>query len=132
MYKVLNNLQLSKNFRLNEFLCKEGKNEVLIADGLIDMLQSFRDYLQKPIIITSAYRSPEYNRKIGGSPTSQHLYGRAVDIKVPGILPMDVGNAAAEIGFKGIGVYNTFTHVDIRKKLVNKVGRDYDYWDMRK
>ena len=38
-----------------------------------------------PIIINSGYRSPELNRKVGGSPTSNHLTGCAVDIRVSGI-----------------------------------------------
>ncbi len=40
---------------------------------------------EEPIIITSGYRSPELNRKVGGSPTSNHLTGCAVDIRVYGI-----------------------------------------------
>ena len=38
-----------------------------------------------PIIINSGYRSPQLNRKVGGSPTSNHLTGCAVDIRVAGI-----------------------------------------------
>ena len=38
-----------------------------------------------PIIINSGYRSPELNRKVGGSATSNHLTGCAVDIRVVGI-----------------------------------------------
>ena len=38
-----------------------------------------------PIIINSGYRSPQLNKKVGGSPTSNHLTGCAVDIKVAGI-----------------------------------------------
>ncbi len=38
-----------------------------------------------PIIITSGYRSPELNKKVGGSTTSNHLTGCAVDISVAGI-----------------------------------------------
>ena len=38
-----------------------------------------------PIIINSGYRSPELNKKVGGSPTSNHLTGCAVDIRVNGI-----------------------------------------------
>ena len=40
---------------------------------------------EEPIIITSGYRSVELNRKVGGSPTSNHLTGCAVDIRVAGI-----------------------------------------------
>ena len=40
---------------------------------------------EEPIIITSGYRSPEVNRAVGGSPTSNHLTGCAVDIRCVGI-----------------------------------------------
>jgi hypothetical protein len=40
---------------------------------------------EEPIIINSGYRSPELNKKVGGSPTSNHLTGCAVDIRVNGI-----------------------------------------------
>jgi hypothetical protein len=43
------------------------------------------DTSEAPIIITSGYRSPELNIKVGGSPTSNHLTGCAVDIRVYGI-----------------------------------------------
>ena len=39
----------------------------------------------EPIVINSGYRSPELNKKVGGSPTSNHLTGCAVDIRVAGI-----------------------------------------------
>ena len=39
----------------------------------------------EPIIITSGYRSPEVNKRVGGSPTSNHLTGCAVDIRCTGI-----------------------------------------------
>ena len=40
---------------------------------------------EEPIIINSGYRSPELNKKVGGAPTSNHLTGCAVDIRVTGI-----------------------------------------------
>ena len=39
---------------------------------------------QQPIIINSGYRSPEVNRLAGGAPTSNHLTGCAVDIRMAG------------------------------------------------
>lgn len=47
-----------------------------------EILQPLRDAMGEPIIITSGYRSPELNRAVGGSPTSQHTRGEAVDIKI--------------------------------------------------
>ncbi len=41
-----------------------------------------RDDKEKPIIINSGFRSPQLNKKIGGVPTSNHLTGCAVDIRV--------------------------------------------------
>ena len=40
---------------------------------------------EEPIVINSGYRSPQLNKKVGGSPTSNHLTGCAVDIRVAGI-----------------------------------------------
>ena len=48
-------------------------------------MQPIRDHFDKPIIISSGYRSPTLNRAIGGSPTSQHCYGQAADFEIPGI-----------------------------------------------
>ena len=38
-----------------------------------------------PIIINSGYRSPAVNKAVGGAPTSNHLTGCAVDIRVAGL-----------------------------------------------
>ena len=42
-------------------------------------LRPLRDYIKEPIIITSGFRTPEYNKKIGGVTESQHTQGEAVD-----------------------------------------------------
>ena len=41
-----------------------------------------RERWGKPLYVTSGYRTPEHNRKVGGRPQSQHLQGRAVDVSV--------------------------------------------------
>lgn len=47
---------------------------------LLNILDKFREYLNKPIIITSGYRSIKLNKAVGGVNNSSHTTGRAVDI----------------------------------------------------
>lgn len=54
------------------------------------VLDRLRAELGKPIIVTSCYRVPAYNRKVGGSPGSQHQAFAAIDFKVRGVSPADV------------------------------------------
>ena len=56
----------------------------LATEGTQDR-QGVEERALLPIIINSGYRSPQLNRKVGGSPTSNHLTGCAVDIRVSGI-----------------------------------------------
>jgi hypothetical protein len=124
MFTVVKDIQLSKNFKLSEFVCKDGSGKVLYVPELIDKLQKLRDKVGKSIRITSAYRTPEYNKNCGGIATSLHLSGEAADIKVSGMTPLELAKAADKLGFKGIGVYPTFTHVDV----CGSVKGDKIYW----
>lgn len=126
MYNVPENMKLSKNFTLSEFACKDGSKTVLIDYELVEKLQKLRDAVKKPVTITSGYRSVAYNKKCGGIATSNHLLGKATDIKISGMTPLEVAKLADTFGFLGIGVYPTFTHVDTQgstngKKIYWKV-----------
>ena len=69
-----------------------------------------------PLRLNSGYRNPEYNEKVGGAKASQHLSGNALDLTWSGFNPYDVGEfvqLARRIGFKGVGYYNSFVHVDV-------------------
>jgi len=110
----MNNIAISNNFKLYEFQCKDGSQLVKIDEKLLVLLQRFRDKIGKPIIIHSGYRSVEYNKKVGGSPTSQHLLGTACDFSVYGMTPKQLAVVAEQVGFDGIGTYKTFIHCDVR------------------
>ena len=115
---------LTDNFSLSEFDCNDGSEMPILVQGdvkrLAKNLQVLRDFLDKPIEVSSGYRSHDYNKSVGGATKSQHLTGNASDIKVKGISPGDLSKVieglirigAMEEG--GLGTYSTFTHYDRR------------------
>lgn len=110
------NKNVSTNFRVKEFACTDGSDPIFIDSDLVTILQKIRTHFGKSVTITSAYRTPGKNKAVGGTTYSQHLYGRAADIKVNGVSPKKVA-AYAETLLKnkgGIGTYSTFTHIDVR------------------
>ena len=110
------NTKLSTNFKVKEFACTDGSDPVFIDSDLVNVLQKIRTHFGKSVTITSAYRTPGRNKAVGGETYSQHLYGRAADIKVKGIAPKAVAAYAEKLlpGKGGIGTYSTFTHIDVR------------------
>ena len=116
--------KLSANFLVKEFACKSGADTVLTAPKLVMVLQSIRSHFGKPVVITSGYRTPEYNEKVGGVTNSQHTYGTAADITVTGVSPAQVAAYARAImpDWGGVGIYESFTHVDVRDTLADWKG----------
>ena len=110
------NTYLSENFKVKEFACNDGSDTVLISDELVDLLQKIRDHFGVAVTINSGYRTSTYNKKVGGATNSQHVKGTAADIVVKGVDPLTVGQYVEYImpDHGGIGVYQTFTHVDVR------------------
>ena len=115
---------MTKNFSIEEFDCNDGsKMPINVYHNMVkvaNQLQVLRNYIGKPIHINSAYRSQEYNAKIGGVKDSQHIMGRAADITVNGFDPIAVHTTIELLIEKGdmlqggLGLYNSFVHYDIR------------------
>ncbi len=110
------NKKVSANFKVKEFACTDGSDPIFIDTELVNILQKIRAHFGKSVTITSAYRTPTKNKACGGTTYSQHLYGRAADIKVKGVSPKKVAAYAEKLmpNKGGIGIYNTFTHIDVR------------------
>ncbi len=74
------NTKLSAHFRVREFACPD-TDTVKIDTELIEILERLYDFLGcSKIIITSGYRSPSYDRKIGCSGRGYHTTGQAADV----------------------------------------------------
>ena len=95
-------MQLSKHFTLEEFeksqtatrkgiTNKAGSGEIKnLGDLCYEVLEPVRVKFDKPVTITSGYRSPELSEAIGSKSTSQHCKGEAVDMEVIGVSNLQV------------------------------------------
>ena len=101
------------NFQIKEFACRDGSDTILIDSELVKRLQDCRDKFGVTTI-NSAYRTPEWNKKVGGATNSQHIYGRASDTVCKSVTPLEVAMYAEAMGMGGIGLYKDFTHIDTR------------------
>ena len=114
---MLNDIRIegAPNFKLSEFQSPD-TGEVKIDSVLAAKLQQLRDKVGKPVIVTSGYRTPEHNRRIGGATNSFHMQGLAADIVVKGMTSREIATVARDVGLTGIGVYPTrgHCHVDVR------------------
>lgn len=120
-------MNLSPNFTYEEMIASETAarhnidntppNEVLMnLRRLALFLEDVRKVLDKPIQISSAYRSPLANEAVGGKKTSQHCRGTAADIKVKGMTPDQVVRAIIKSGLpydQVIREFDSWTHVSI-------------------
>ena len=115
--KTSGNKKLSENFTVSEFACKDGSDKIIIDTALVELLQKIRNHFKSPVTITSGYRNAAYNKKVGGAPSSQHCLGTAADIVISGVTPLEIAQYAEHLLDKsgGIGLYKSFTHVDVRK-----------------
>jgi len=116
-------MKITSNFSMSEFECKCGcKMPEYVKKNVIELannLQVLRDVVGK-LDLTNSYRCKNHNSDVNGSVNSQHLLGKAADIKSEPIKPKEMAQTVDDLmkseNFKlgGIGIYNTFTHVDIR------------------
>ena len=116
--------KLSKNFWSSEFRCKDGtdiplrlvKRYIELAEALEVLRAHFGG---KRITITSGYRSPKHNRKVGGAKRSQHLRS-ACDFKIEGVSTRRVYEVCkslirqGKLPAGGVGLYRSWVHLDNR------------------
>ena len=99
------------NFSPGEIAC-HGDGSIIVVREAMNAIQDMRDTLGKPMLITSAYRSPVHNASCGGAPMSRHLEGIAFDISLHGFEHDELLGCAKDF-FCGLGFYQTFLHVDL-------------------
>lgn len=78
--------QITAHFRLNEFANNEDGGVIEVTPSFVQfvlMLEEFRGWYNRPVLITSGYRTKAFNKKVGGVSNSLHLKGLAVDFALP-------------------------------------------------
>lgn len=108
--------KLSEHFKVKEFACKDGNDEILIDDEVVEALEKIRVTINKPIKIISGYRTASYNIQCGGASDSYHVKGQAVDIQADEPL-IKLAILGGMCGFRGAGIYTSqkFVHLDTRE-----------------
>lgn len=98
------------------------------ASRLAETFEAIRATLGGPIYINSAYRTSAYNRAVGGAKQSQHVFGRALDLRHPALPAVDVFTAIRAMQQRdelphlgGLGRYKSFVHIDVRPKRDGRV-----------
>jgi uncharacterized protein YcbK (DUF882 family) len=116
-------MKLTKSFQLSEFACNDGtqvpENLIPAVKELAKNLQVLRDEIGESLTINSGYRSPSWNKKVGGAKNSMHLKAMASDLVSRSLTPKQL-KAVIEKLIKegkmkngGIGLYPSFVHYDI-------------------
>lgn len=87
-----------------------------LKPGLVRMLKTIESRFGRPVVITSGYRSPSYNRRVRGAKKSLHMYCAAADIQIAGVSKWTLANylrAMPERGGVGTYCHTNSVHVDI-------------------
>lgn len=117
------NRRLAPDFKVRELRCRDGSDTVMVDETLTVVLQCIREHFGKAVTITSGYRTAAHNAAVGGAKSSQHLLGRAADIRVQGVSVENVAAYTESLmpDWGGVGRYPVkagratgWVHVDTR------------------
>ncbi len=119
---------LSEHFRIREFRCKDGSDKIRIDTDLIKLLERVYSHFNcSKINISSGYRTPAHDKRVGGKGGGSHTLGKAADFtaydsKGKKIPSREIALYLEDIGVRGIGYrsgggsYSTHTDVNYRSK----------------
>lgn len=112
---ILKAWQMVRHFEFWEFSSPDLTPESGLRMNIefVKRIDELRHRCNFPFTINSGFRSPEWNKEVGGVPASSHTQGLATDIAVRSSRQrFSVLKQAMTLGFNRIGVGKTFIHLD--------------------
>lgn len=120
-------------FKLSEFDSRDEKGERVAGSGqhmqpvFMQKLDVARAMAGIPFVITSGFRTPAHNRRVGGAINSAHMRGFAADIAVQNDEQFTkIATACFLAGFRRFGVMKNALHVDCDPQLKSPALWDYN------
>lgn len=109
---------IAEKYNISNIPDKQSLDNMLIL--ICECLQPIRNYIDKPMNISSGYRSPRLNGHplINGAPNSQHVTGQAVDFTIKGMTPKQIIEKVKGSGVEFdqlINEHNIWVHISYNK-----------------
>jgi len=106
-------METKRYFSDEEIQCKCGCGLIIVIPSFFLKINRVRGIVGHPLTVNSWCRCPTHNTLVGGSATSSHLNGWAVDLACPTeYIKYRILLAAGKVGFRGVGVGKNFIHLD--------------------
>lgn len=118
---------------INHWKEDEFRHPELLRPKMVDMLDDLRDQYPTALIVSSSWRDPVHNKKVGGASNSSHIvapdgFYSGIDLTTPanvftGHEYFLIQKVAYRVGFRRIGLYKDFAHIhlDIEERLPQDV-----------
>jgi len=118
------------NFKRDEFVCPCGCGFDDVDPLIVTTLQRLRDEVQRPVVVNSGCRCKSHNAAVNGSKSSQHLKGKAADIKIEGMTSIQIIDVIRRLYLDGeiyvgyvYAINGASVHVDVRAPQSQTVRR---------
>ena len=109
------------NFERDEFICPCGCGFDDVDPLLVSTLQRLRDEVQRPVVVNSGCRCRSHNAAVKGAPQSQHIRGKAADIRIDGMTSREIFDVLRRLYLDGelyvgyvYAINGRSVHVDVR------------------
>jgi len=119
-----------RNFERDEFLCPCGCGFDDVDPLIVTTLQRLRDEVQLPVVVNSGCRCRSHNAAVKGAPQSQHMQGKAADIKIDGMTSREIFDTLRRLYLDGelyvgyvYAINGRSVHVDVRAPQSQTVRR---------